>query len=1023
MKKILLFVALALIISGIVYNFSQQKVFNTHQEIQSEQKATNLQPSPQLPALKDYVEALNSAYRLQPDQRFLKAVAEIHAFLTQSPLEPVKTTFASQQWELTYQGKTVGTLPEYPDFQDFLELLSTWARQLAEQENIVLETTLLPVDIKKSLDTQLQQFFPLHVASAANELNQLWNSGHRSTELFAYATQALTLLVLQQLDKLGTTEQLPVKAITFLVLTKTLSNYDVNQEEALLAYLLGYSTHAEQVSLSLTSAVHHYVHHEGEKLKAVVEVSNANLQAHYLYLLWLAGQDNYVDWRASMENYLTAPENILPLLKTGIKLNEFGTNKLIASTLPHAAALSLSHQINQNSPAIRIAKLFSEYFFAANRVAALTKALQTLFTETSKVSTLIDSFEWELELLKGQYTGPFLPGETYAAYFQGYFYSGLYQRGLHYLDSLSSEKATTEYAALLGNSSHPIAANFQRWYRTLAQSKAAKGDPQRLLEDMTELTYLGVAPRLRTLEEQEQYFTFGSPEMMKAVRTLVPYLDSRPEYQAELLDLAWNYLLDLPLTEKLGDNVIKMNAGRSPWLHVWLAYFKRDQDTLLALLKRSDLGQSTQVKALDYLKKLDQISPQQREKAYRQVFEKDTNNWYVAEHYIDFLLETKQFKKARNIASDWFDNNYDHPSLKPVMAQVKIAKSYLKEGDLDNAWQFIAPLIETYQAGAMMIAAEVLEAKGDLKQAEEVSKAVYQRYPDNLTARLALTSFYWRQGDYQKAADTLSQGRTIKNAEDWNFYIGESFVKALASDDIALQAYDLLVKGGIKSEFLLEMSRAATRAKRLQLANQMLAPLKYPGLGQAVLYLKRYELYKTLEGDTKALKWLEPRIPLQMRNPFSTIAYDQKQDELLWEFLDESITKGDIHATFVWLMRAAAYLREPTPNQTHYQLLQDYYSQAPHTHYNVIGRYLLGMDNEDELSALMINPKAVCETAYYVGFKAQTEGRYLDASNWYRISIETGLIRNGEYRWAYSRLYTWRNKNQSLFLTDYNPEK
>ncbi|HDN27827.1 MAG TPA: hypothetical protein ENG03_12200 [Thioploca sp.] len=62
----------------------------------------------------------------------------------------------------------------------------------------------------------------------------------------------------------------------------------------------------------------------------------------------------------------------------------------------------------------------------------------------------------------------------------------------------------------------------------------------------------------------------------------------------------------------------------------------------------------------------------------------------------------------------------------------------------------------------------------------------------------------------------------------------------------------------------------------------------------------------------------------------------------------------------------------------------------------------------------MTHKKAECEVAYYIGLQAQTEGRYFEASNWYRIAVETGLIKNGEYRWAYDQLTRWRGDNKSL---------
>jgi len=1034
-QKITLFVIFIVVVGGFFYYFSPSEpppnilparetgavsslapTMSTSRETMlntaASKRIVTRSPSPEpITTFDGYVEQLSNTYRLKPDQRFLKAVAEIHAFVTGTPASHIEIAFADQHWQVTYQGKSVGQLPEYPDFQDFLGLLVTWAQRLAEREDLRLSSTPLSIETKKYLDTQLQLFFAPHAATAANYLNELWTDGKRSTELFPYATKALTLLVLQQLDELETAEQLPIKAITLLALTKALSNYAVTQEEALLAYLLGYSAYARQVALDNDDAVRHYIHHDSERLKLKAENPAASQQTRYLYLLWLARQGDYKGWRDWIEPYFTATEDALPLLKTGVILNQFGTNKRIASILPYAAVLSLAYKVSENNKAVKMAQLLSQYFFSTDS-GKLVNAIITLFFQDTKVSTIVAFFETEIKFLKKQYVGPFLDGDTYTAYFRGHFYSGLYQLGIHYLDSLSSEQATTWYAKLLGDSKHPIAADFQRWYRNLAQSKAAKGDPQRLLEDLSRLTHFGALPRLRTLEEQKQYFTFGSPAMIGGVRAVLPYLDTRADHQSQLQDLAFDTLLDLPLTEKLGNNMVKMDPAHFQNLQAWLGYFKRSSDILTALLAQPDLRLSVRLKALHYLEELGQVSSGQIEAEYQSAWEQEPNNWSIVKPYVDFLLETEQFPKARELAKAWLRQNRAHPSLKPVLIQTKIAKSYLKEGRLDEAWQTIQPLIKTYQAGAMQVGVDILEARGKLDQAEQVARAVYNRYPDNLTSRLKLTTFYWRQGQYQKAADVLSQGHALKNVEDWRFEIGEDFVETFTeqTDKVALQAYNLLLNNGIEHEYLQELATAVAKSKRLKLADKMLKQFQYKGLRQMMLYVERYAYRKELDG--KALDWLETRIPLRMRNPLSMIAYNEKQDELLWEFIGDPTARA--HGEFVWLMRAAAYLREPTQNPEHYRQLDHYYKQSPDNHYNTIGRYLLGIASQAEVLALMTHEKAKCEVAYYIGYRAQTEGRSIEASNWYRIAIETGLIRNGEYRWAYDQLYLWRGENKSL---------
>jgi len=96
------------------------------------------------------------------------------------------------------------------------------------------------------------------------------------------------------------------------------------------------------------------------------------------------------------------------------------------------------------------------------------------------------------------------------------------------------------------------------------------------------------------------------------------------------------------------------------------------------------------------------------------------------------------------------------------------------------------------------------------------------------------------------------------------------------------------------------------------------------------------------------------------------------------------------------------------------QALSDYCKKGGNGTYHMLTRFLTGLATEKEVLALATDPKKRCEIAYYIGLRAQGEGRYADASDWYRVSIETGLIQNGEYRWAHNTLSKWQSAGKSL---------
>jgi len=55
---------------------------------------------------------------------------------------------------------------------------------------------------------------------------------------------------------------------------------------------------------------------------------------------------------------------------------------------------------------------------------------------------------------------------------------------------------------------------------------------------------------------------------------------------------------------------------------------------------------------------------------------------------------------------------------------------------------------------------------------------------------------------------------------------------------------------------------------------------------------------------------------------------------------------------------------------------------------------------------------------YYLAIKAISENRLEDASDWLQISMETGMMMYGEYRWSNNLLYQWNIQGRSLPLIE-----
>jgi hypothetical protein len=184
--------------------------------------------------------------------------------------------------------------------------------------------------------------------------------------------------------------------------------------------------------------------------------------------------------------------------------------------------------------------------------------------------------------------------------------------------------------------------------------------------------------------------------------------------------------------------------------------------------------------------------------------------------------------------------------------------------------------------------------------------------------------------------------------------------------------------------------------------------LKTGGIEKLVFLVESYSYLRTYKTKEEAIAWLREAIPPQMVNPLSMISYDLKQFDLLWEFNPTHAAGED----FFWVMRAAALLENP--NDPHRQEVVNYYSRSGKGDNFIIGRFLMGLATEKDVLATATDTRKRCEVSHYIGLKALKEGRYQDASDWFRISVETGLMNVGEYRWSYDTLYNWYRTGKTL---------
>jgi hypothetical protein len=1016
-QKLLLFTLLLVILGYLLTiigtnpdgSFSIGNWYTLSGSTPSESQASPLRATAALPiafSAEERHKVLYDPYRLKIDSRFLRAVEEVSRLVTGESIEPASAAFRTDAWVVRLGNSEIGTVPEYPDFSDFLPLLTELARLAARTHPIESTATQGP-SVEIGIQRRLDKFLVEDSAAALRMLDQRWQAGIHNLEIVEAAGKGLVNLSLQQLDKIEVGDRLPAKALAALAVARSMDPNILRAEEALLAYSMGYSTHARRQAahLSDNDPIRMFVFHQDQALSRQASTPAATRQSHYLWLLRQQGcgcrdLKTYFEW---INKYFPHDVYRLPIVKTALDLNDFSLGPQLSQTLPSLVLLTLAREIDM--PGLPEAlKKFDRESYSEKDLNTILMAISLMLTTEREV--LLDRFESGLDLLDKDYTGPFLDAQTYRDYYSGYFFSALHTLGIHYLDKLSSGRAVESFLTSLGSPSTGVAKEFSLWYRHLADMYQGKGDATALAQDIQRLTLLGAPPFMRSYDEvKNRRWAAGSADS-QLVRSMMVHLDSRPHHRYELGQMAYSDLLDLNLTDRLYSSVTATDPAHFEDFSAWYLNFAGESQRLVAMLDNSSVGDHAKLMVLRKLAHSHSAAPEFIESHYANLMQRNPGDWTVAADYIKFLEDVKDYSKGRAVASRWLNQKVTNGSLAPVLATADIAWMYYLEGRYPEAWETIRTVIESWQGTALYRASLILDKLNRPDEAERMGRAMLDRYPRGAKGRGMVAYLYWKHEKPDQAAEVLKKSPAITLYE-WEHEIGRFFEEALEGQSIesAKRALVLLQQAGINEYSLYRLSFLPARHGKHEFAYALLSQLR----SNPSFFIYAYSQHKAWEGKEKALKTLYQYIPVAQFGPASNVMYDDGQYDLLWDFSDQ--IDLNVLGDYVWLLRAASLNETGIFSEDRRQKLMDYYSQHASGHYNMLGRYLMGLISETDL---LREGGPVASTAYYLGVKAKNEGRYVDASDWFRFGMENGSGQEPEQKWCGDALRRWRLAEHNL---------
>lgn len=963
-------------------------------------------------------------YRLKPDHRFSLAFGELHYFLRGGQGEGVNTIRGldkgSEKWLVKVGGRDAGHLPDYPKINDAIDSLSEWGRSITPTYSFHRESRDSE-DLKK-IQTQLDYFLAPYLFTGLRQADRLWQKQEGDIEALKISAEMLTQLYFQTPDLLEVSDILGAKALALISILKTFARETPIREEALLAKRMGYEKHALALAQSLPEAdvIKQYILKNDEALKAQATEEKALTFTKFLWLTRLAESGDQTAWEEYRKQHFNFNTSIVSAHGTSYERLEY------SSLMVQASLASLMDNMDP-------ATVQSRSSATAKEVAELLANRK--FDEGMYISMLGNMNQYS--------RGPFLDKRTFSAYANSSLQSNLFYSAKQEIQKLYSKGESAFRLALVDATSGEFSKNLSSWYSELYRQYAKRDKELSPTVYKNPIMMMGYRPALFAYRLAQSLDIRPS---LSALRFMNAQLDTRPTHLYLMSEVAIDGLYDNELAKEITHQIANFEDPSASQRLLNL----RDENKLEELFAAAnDLTKpidSRLMAARLVFTHPDSNKPRLRE-IYRGMIKSNGDYWEVREAYLEFLEKSGLYKAAEIVIRDFLrDRDILNGGFDYLRAKVAMARVYSAQERNDEATREIDSLLTTKareivrsqiqslgvikyneldlkpvhplekaftQQNYLLRRQIVMEVvarpvrylleSGKIDESDRVVSELFKDFEGLLELRALKAQVLWARHDWAAASRLLNLHPTPITPEEWREWVVRSYraqnakldqveadvsFESMAREKFSNDKLLELVSSVDVPEFPVTKPKGWTNLKNESPSNQ--------GVWEQYAFKKQSD---TAEG---AYKFLVDKLPKEKRNALSVDIFGAEEDELLWTFIETPEDGGQ--SEYVWLLRAAAFLRSPKKDPARLKALQHYYAHEGSTYYFTIGRHLMGFISEQQAFAIATGGKERCELAFYLGFKAEQEGRWKEASNWYRVVMETELQDNGEYSWAVRKL-------------------
>src|SRR5712691_9522759 len=277
-----------------------------------------------------------------------------------------------------------------------------------------------------------------------------------------------------------------------------------------------------------------------------------------------------------------------------------------------------------------------------------------------------------------------------------------------------------------------------------------RASPLQALSAIESLPGVGGAAVIDLLDKARQRASFGDPRVLRAVRTLLARLDTRPYHRARFGEIAWTDLQDLRVADLLLGSALKADPGRYLYLEEWFARLRGDAASLLRIAGDRSAPVWIRNDAAEHLFDLGEVHAAQAEEAARALVAeqpRDSQARYTLGH---ILRVSGRLPEARSVLADWLRGN-DGRNLRAVNMRGSIAWYDYLLGHYQEGWEMAQPAVESWAGTPMTSAAVNLAGLGRAEEARRIVSDLLARYPSADSVATA-AEVDWRLGDPSAAA-------------------------------------------------------------------------------------------------------------------------------------------------------------------------------------------------------------------------------------------------------------------------------